>query len=167
MSGLLKQPFLIVWRIVTLGAGRREIRRIADRIARYADRFENAGRAELAELARRYADRARMCFTAAGARHVEEEFLVRIGAKPPRPTRASPVGADDSGRDRAQDGALLPVAWTSSASSSDVAPPADSSSFTGGGGEFGGAGASGSWEGGTSETGGSSGGGGESFTDKS
>src|SRR5262249_30228162 len=104
MSGLLKLPFLVVWRIVTLGAGRREIRRIADRIARYADRFANAGRAELAQVARRYAAKARMCFTAAGARDVEEEFLVRIGAKRPRPTGPSLVGADDTGRDRAQDG---------------------------------------------------------------
>jgi len=165
VSGLLKLPFLILWRILTLGAGRREIRRIADRIARYADRFANAGRAELAELARRYAGRARMCFTAAGARSLEEEFLVRIGAR--RPRRSS-LRDDDRDADRAQPSVLPGVGWTGGDSSSGDAPPADPSTFTSGGGEFGGAGASGSWDAPADAAGGDAAGGdGGSFTDNS
>jgi hypothetical protein len=164
MMGVLKLPFLILWRIVTLGAGRRAIRQIADRIARFADRFANAGDAAQARLARGYAREALVCFTAAGARWVEEEFLVRIGMKKPRPRRDQ--DEDDRGRDGARDSVLPAAAWPAGEAPGGDSPSGNPSPS--GGGEFGGAGASGSWDDagavGASEPGSSAG---ESFTDNS
>jgi uncharacterized membrane protein YgcG len=166
--GVLKLPFLILWRVVTLGAGQPEIRQIADRIARFADRFANAGDGAQARLARGYSLRASLCFTAAGARAVEEEFLVRIGMRKPR---MRPVQDDDSDRDRARDTVLPSAVWPGGDAASGDASSGDSSSgdrSPSGGGHFGGAGASGSWDDpgavGGSDTGGPAG---ESFTDNS
>ena len=168
MTRLLKLPFLILWRILTLGAGWGEIRRTADRIARYADRFANAGRRDLADLTHGYADRAGMCFFAAGARGVEEEFLVRIGAKRPRPR---PVSGRDDDRDRTSNSGLPAAGWAGGSASSGDSSASDPSTYSGGGGEFGGAGASGSWDapadGTGSEGAAPSGGAGGSYTDNS
>ncbi len=153
---LLKLPFLILWRILTLGFGRARIREISDRIERAGDRFANARDTGRAGLARNYARRASSAFTPSGAEQIEEAFLVAAGLKAAQSSPVRPVRTEDSYDSRRESytsertsrsyDSDSSASTTSSFFDSDSSTPAASQSIAGEGGSFGGGGASGSWD---------------------
>jgi uncharacterized membrane protein YgcG len=153
MLNLLKWPFLLLWRLLTLGAGRGRIGEVADRIARHGDRFANARQNEKASIARQYSGRARNAFTVGGAESLEEDFLVAVGLKAARQVReALESDANDLTRDswlrnsssNSRSSESASSGFVSSSSSSDSS--SSESSVEAGGGSFGGGGASGGWD---------------------